>query len=47
MFLDKRLWEASLKGWVGGVVREVVSASTVYHSEEVSVMHAKGGEPLT
>ena len=46
MFLYKRLWEASLKGQEVGMAREVVSASTLYHPEEVSVMHAKGGEPL-
>ena len=28
------------------MAREVVSASTLYHPEEVSVMYAKGGEPL-
>ena len=46
MFLYQRLWEASLKAWEEGVAKEVVSASTFYHPEEVSIMHAKGGEPL-
>ena len=45
MFLYKSLREASLRvGGKEGMVSEAVSASILYHPEEVSIVHAKGGQ---
>lgn len=45
MFLYKRLREASLGvGGKEGMASEAVSASILYRPEEVSIVHAEGGQ---